>query len=131
MSGVAGASGRPLGIAKTGGRQKGTQNKNTPYKKEQCAEFFRRIMDDEQEAKFWRYFMTGYEAIGLPDGSMQIVPIPLDPVSWQAFKRAVEYKRGMPVQSIVGADGGPLKIEVEYIYGRIEQSESPAATEAS
>ena len=102
--------GRPVGLVKTGGRQKGTPNKSTPGKKEQTVSFFQKILDDEIEAKFWRYFMTGYETVMSPSGEMQIIPIPLDQVAWQAFRRAVEYKRGMPVQSIVGADGGPIQV---------------------
>jgi hypothetical protein len=108
--------GRPLGLAKTGGRQKGTPNKSTPEKKEQTRAFFRRILDDEIEAKFWRYFMTGYEVVTLPEGGQQIIPIPLDPVAWSCFRRAVEYKRGMPVQLIQheNSDELPFKIEVTF-----------------
>jgi len=82
------------------GRTKGTPNKKTTEEREQTQDFFRRIVDDEIEAKFWRYFITGYEMINLPNGSVQIVPIPLNPVSFSAFKRAVEYKRGLPVQPV-------------------------------
>ncbi len=104
--------GRPKGLAKTGGRQRGTQNKNTPEKKEQVAEFFHRILDDEVEAKFWRYFMTGYQVATLPDGRSEIIPIPLNPVAFSAFRRAVEYKRGMPVQPISGPNGGPIPVQI-------------------
>lgn len=105
--------GRPKGLAKTGGRQKGTPNKSTPEKKEQVADFFHKILDDEVEAKFWRYFMTGYQVVNLPDSSVQIIPIPLNPVAFSAFKRAVEYKRGMPVQPFVGS--ADLHIKVEFL----------------
>lgn len=103
------------GLAKlpNSGRKAGTPNKKTSAIKEATRDFFQRIIDDEIEAKFWRYFMTGYETINLPDGRMQIVPVPVDAVSFQAFKRAVEYKRGLPVQPVDVA--GSLKLELEVI----------------
>ena len=105
-------AGRPKGLAKTGGRQKGTQNKNTPEKKEQVASFFHALIDDETEAKFWRYFMTGYVVDVQEDGTQRIIPIPVNPVTWASFKRAVEYKRGMPVQPISGPNGGPIPVQI-------------------
>lgn len=99
-----------------GGRQKGTPNKKTAALKEATKDFFRRIVDDDVEAKFWRHFITGFELVPQNDGTMQLVPIPLDPVAWQAFKRAVEYKRGMPVQLVehVNADESPFRIEISF-----------------
>lgn len=95
------------------GRKAGTPNKKTTEIKEATRDFFQRIMDDEIEAKFWRFFMMGYETSILPDGRMQIIPIPVDPVSFQAFKRAVEYKRGLPVQPVDLI--GKLQIEVAMV----------------
>lgn len=104
--------GRPRGLAKTGGRKKGTQNKNTPEKKEQVEEFFHALIDDETEAKFWRYFMTGYVVDIQEDGSQKIIPIPLDAVKWSSFKRAVEYKRGMPIQPVIGRLTGTIEVNL-------------------
>ena len=122
-------AGRPKGLVKTGGRQKGTQNRNTPEKKEQVASFFHALIDDETEAKFWRYFMTGYVVETLEDGSQKIIPIPLDSTKWASFKRAVEYKRGMPVQPIAARiDGGEaFRIVVEHIGPRTENQASAQA----
>lgn len=104
------------------GRQKGTPNKKTVEAKEQTKEFFARIVDDEIEAKFWRYFMTGYETHELPDGRMQIIPIPLDPIAFAAFKRAVEYKRGLPVQVIAHEDRQPMMPMGEIFDSATEDS---------
>ena len=104
---------RPKGLVKTGGRQKGTQNRTTPEKKEQVADFFHKLIDDETEAKFWRYFMTGYVVDIQEDGSQKIIPIPLDPITWGSFKRAVEYKRGMPVQPVIGKFDGNIMVEIK------------------
>jgi len=106
---------RPTGLAKTGGRQKGTQNKNTPEKKEQVEQFFHALIDDETEAKFWRYFMSGYVVDIQEDGTQRIIPIPLDPIKWSSFKRAVEYKRGMPIQPVVGKFEGEITVKVRHV----------------
>lgn len=91
----------PSGGARPGsGRPKGVQNKIVEYVKVKSVSFFERILDDDTEAKFWRYFMTGYIIDTLPDGSNQIISIPVDATCWNAFRRAVEYKRGMPIQPI-------------------------------
>lgn len=104
--------GRPKGLVKTGGRQKGTPNKKTIAEREATQDFFARIIDDETEANFWRWFTTGFQIV---DG--KVIPIPPNPVAYQAFKRAVEYKRGMPIQPISGAGEGssPLRVIIERI----------------
>lgn len=85
------------------GRKPGTQNKTAEAVKAKAVSYFERLLDDETEAKFWRYFMTGYVVEVQEDGSERIIPIPINPVTWAAFKRAVEYKRGMPVQTVHGS----------------------------
>lgn len=84
------------------GRKPGVQNKKTEATKAKAISFFEKLLDDETEAKFWRYFMSGYVVEILENGEQKIVPIPLNPVMFAAFKRAVEYKRGMPVQTVQG-----------------------------
>jgi hypothetical protein len=81
--------------AKTGGRSPGTPNKNAGLKRLKTQEFFEKILDDKKESVHWKKFMTGKAP---------------DMVSWQAFKRAVEYKRGMPIQpnEHSGVGGGPI-----------------------
>lgn len=100
------------------GRPKGVQNHIVEAVKRKSISFFERILDDDTEAKFWRYFMTGYIEDRILDDSgntinYQLIKLPLEPVAWNAFKRAVEYKRGMPVQAIIAA--GEFKVQVEHI----------------
>ncbi len=108
-------AGRPRGIIKTGGRKKGTPNKKTAMEREATAEFFARIIDDEAEAGFWRWFVSGFQIV-----YGKVVPIPPNPVSFQAFKRAVEYKRGMPKEVIehTGSGGGPVMHTIRFGNGR-------------
>lgn len=82
---------------KTGGRKAGTPNQSTLEKRSATQVFFSSIISDKEEEKLWEHFL--YEA---------------DPnvVNWQAFKRAVEYKRGMPVQQHAGPDGGPIPVQL-------------------
>lgn len=109
----------PSGGARPGsGRPKGIQNQIVEAVKRKSISFFERLLDDETESKFWRYFMTGYIIDTQTDESgavinTQIIPIPLDAIAWNAFKRAVEYKRGMPVQPFVGS--ADLHIKVEFL----------------
>lgn len=111
-------AGRPRGIVKTGGRRKGTPNKNTAAQREATQDFFARIVDDEVEAKFWRWMMTGYQIL---DG--QVIAIPPNPVAFQAFKRAVEYKRGMPKEVIEhsGPGGTPITHTIRFGDGKRDE----------
>jgi len=104
---------------KTGGRTAGTPNKLTVAKREETKSFFEKILDDEVEAKFWRYFMTGYV---IDPETKACVPLPLDPICFAAFKRAVEYKRGMPMQptEIGGRGGEAISITFEAIGAKTE-----------
>jgi hypothetical protein len=70
-------------------------------------EYFKEILSDKQEAQLWRMFITGLAPRigedGIPvfvDGKLQYDPIELNAISWAAFKRAVEYKRGQPVVKV-------------------------------
>lgn len=81
---------------KTGGRKPGTLNQNTLEKRTATQVFFTRILSDKEEEKLWDDFLTG------PDPNV---------VNWQAFKRAVEYKRGMPLQQVSGPEGGPIPVQ--------------------
>jgi hypothetical protein len=82
---------------RVGGRQKGTPNRITAIKHTRIQEYFEKIVDDKREAQLWDHFMTDREP---------------NPVNWQAFKRAVEYKRGMPVQPHSGEGGGPIQVQL-------------------
>lgn len=84
-------------MPRIGGRQKGTPNKITAIKRTHIQEYFQQIVSDKQESKLWDHFMNS------PDPNI---------VNWQAFKRAVEYKRGMPVQQHAGPDGGPIPVQL-------------------
>ena len=83
-----------------------------PISKKESEDFFAELLDDESEARFWRYFMTGYVIDQLPNGAYRVIPIPLDSIMWAAFKRAVEYKRGMPVQPVAARFLGTVGVEI-------------------
>ena len=121
------SSSRQGGARRGAGRKAGTQNKVTEALKGKSIDFFAAILDDETEARFWRYFMTGYVVDVHEDGTSQILPIPVNPTCYKAFQRAVEYKRGMPVQPITGSrDGEPIRIEIEHIGGTISSGKAAA-----
>jgi hypothetical protein len=63
---------------KFGGRQKGTPNKSRTA----TSEFFQRILTDTNEEKLWTYFMGHEDA----------------EIRFKAFRLAIEYKRGKPLQ---------------------------------
>lgn len=65
--------------------RKGIPNKVTAAAKAETQSFFKRIIDDEKEAEMWQHFLMGTET---------------NIICWQAFKRAVEYKRGMPKETV-------------------------------
>lgn len=98
------------------GRKPGTPNKANMEMRLETKEFFSQLLDDETEARFWRYFMTGYVVDQLPDGTTQLVTIPLNPIALNAFKRAVEYKRGLPVQTVaVEEKREPLPLGMDFV----------------
>ena len=84
-----------MGI-RLGGRKKGVPNKSTALKVELRKDYFERIMDDKRETAMWNRFLE------TPNQ---------DPINWQAFKLAVQYKRGMPIQPVSGEGGGAIKFE--------------------
>jgi len=101
-----------------------TQRALEAVSKMNTVEFFEYLMDEATEKKLWMIFITGQAPRLGPDG-VQIVEngvpqfdkVELNPVSWAAFKRAVEYKRGMPLVT-VNSKGGALKtVEVITIGG--------------
>ena len=75
-------------------------------------EFFRSILDDKTEQELWLMFMTGKALRPKLDANkqpilddnkqpvMEMQDVELNPLSLKAFLRAVEYKRGQPVQPI-------------------------------
>jgi hypothetical protein len=105
------------GVAKPGaGRPKGSKSKTgLVYHRMQKAiemishggnvEFFRSILDDETEKKLWLMFFTGkvIEVTKNPisgEDDIVIKEIELNPISAKMFLRAVEYKRGQPIQPV-------------------------------
>ncbi len=71
-------------------------------------EFFASLLGGGVEEAMWMAFMTGRmpkideQGILVRDekGIVIMEEIELNPISWQAFKRAVEYKRGMPLVTV-------------------------------
>ena len=71
-------------------------------------EFFASLLGGGVEEAMWMAFMTGrmpkIDEQGLlvrdEKGIVIMEEVELNPISWQAFKRAVEYKRGMPLVTV-------------------------------
>ncbi len=71
-------------------------------------EFFASLLGGGVEEAMWMAFMTGRmpkideQGILVRDekGIVIMEEVELNPISWQAFKRAVEYKRGMPLVTV-------------------------------
>ena len=96
---------------KTGGRTKGTLNKATVTERG----FFHGVLPDATEQKLWAYFT----------GEDQPVEIRL-----KAFLKAVEYKRGKPVQPVGQAapiQAEPITLKVEHIGASAEFFANQAA----
>lgn len=92
------------------GRQKGALGKlQTALKRDSVQFFSERVMDNDTELKLWRFFMTGNEE-GLL-GDIEGVKL-INPICWQAFKRAVEYKRGLPTAIVNDGTGEPVNVIV-------------------
>jgi hypothetical protein len=71
-------------------------------------EFFAKLLGGGIEEAMWMAFMTGQRPrideqgtlVRDSEGRVIMEDIELNPISWNAFKRAVEYKRGMPLGTI-------------------------------
>jgi hypothetical protein len=71
-------------------------------------EFFTNLLGGGVEEAMWLGFMTGrtpkMDEYGIlvrdEKGIVIMEEVELNPVSWSAFKRAVEYKRGMPLVTV-------------------------------
>lgn len=103
--------GRPLG-RKTGSVIVAMRQSN--------AEYFSAILTDDTEKQLWMAFITGATPVldekGNPiveNGQLKTQALELNPISFKAFLRAVEYKRGMPKISVEAAgDTGKLEMVV-------------------
>lgn len=104
------------GVAKKKPGRKSKELKVQEALKQNTVKYFRHILDDESEAMLWRMFMTG-KMEQLDDqgrvvvnslGEPFYIDVELNPLSFQAFKLAVAYKRGMPTvtQQKEQEDGG-------------------------
>src|SRR5271155_403883 len=86
-------------------------------------EYFKSILNDEVEKQLWMAFITGMapkmegnKIVKDTQGDIVMESIELDPISWNAFKRAVEYKRGMPLVTVEdNTDKGGKVVEVIMI----------------
>lgn len=75
--------------------------------------YFKRILSDDMEQMLWAAFMTGkipqVDGVGNPiknaEGKPFMVDFEPNPTCWQAFQRAVAYKRGTPTVTQEGAAG--------------------------
>lgn len=81
-------------------------------------EFFRHIMNDDMERRLWMAFISGKDENG--------EPIELNPISFKAFLRCVEYKRGMPVVTVEATDDKTVKVEFNVVGANKEFFEQQA-----
>jgi hypothetical protein len=90
---------------KRGGRKPGQKNRKTLVSKQLTQEFFDRVVPDKWEARQWKRFLKSKD----------------EKIRWEAFKRAVEYKRGKPIErsETSGAGGGPIPLTVIDSCGRM------------
>jgi hypothetical protein len=90
---------------KRGGRKPGSKNKKTIATKQQTQEFFDCIVPDKWEARQWKRFLKSKN----------------EKICWEAFKLAVAYKRGKPIErsETSGADGAPIPIHFVDSCGRM------------
>ncbi|MBU6231663.1 hypothetical protein KGP36_03260 [Patescibacteria group bacterium] len=88
---------------------------NTKVKRalrQSTVEYFREILDDATETRLWMVFMTGKIPREGPDGKVVLDDfgnpvlddVELNPISWKAFEKAVEYKRGRPIVTLRSED---------------------------
>jgi len=84
-------------------------------------EYFKSILSDEVEKQLWMAFITGMapkmdgiHPVKDAQGNVVMENIELDPISWNAFRRAVEYKRGMPLVTVEDNTRGESRV-VEII----------------
>lgn len=99
-------------------------------------DYFKGLINDQTEGTLWMMFITGKAPQTTEDGKIVMSPegrpvmqeVELNPISWAAFKRAVEYKRGQPVNIKVDGegDGKPQPIEINIIGATPEFFEKQA-----
>lgn len=122
--------GRPPG-------QKHKQNKITQAMKQSSVYFFSKLIDDETEGRLWMAFITGQTPVldrygkqqYAEDGTPLMIKVEnLNPISLRAFMRAVEYKRGMPIQLVhnSGENADSNKVVYEFIGATPEFFENQA-----
>lgn len=99
-------------------------------------EYFKSILSDEVEKQLWMAFITGVapkmegnKVVKDADGNVVMEEIELDPISWNAFRRAVEYKRGMPLVTVEDNTKGESKVVEVIMIGsnpKLFQSQAEA-----
>jgi len=78
---------------------------------DETVEYFKKILPDDMEAKFWSMFLAGRVPMMDKDGNhvRDNNGVPqfheLSGVSWNAFKQMVAYKRGMPAIKVEKTPG--------------------------
>src|ERR1700690_2909145 len=71
--------------------------------------FSKTVLSDQFEADMWKVYLTGK----FPDGS----EAKLNPISFNAFKQAVAYKRGMPAVRVDTKENKDIEITFNVIGG--------------
>ena len=93
--------------------------------KENTVSYFRRILDDTTEQMLWSMFITGkFPKLGTDgqpvkdlEGNILYEKVELNPISWNAFKQAVAYKRGTPVVTVDNKNGEPIQVNFNVMGG--------------
>jgi hypothetical protein len=96
--------------------------------------YFEKLLDEDTETALWRMFITGRAAVrktevvdGKPVEKIEIVDIEPNPVSLKAFLKAVEYKRGAPVQIVRDSETEPSKVIEVHVIGATNEYFEKAA----
>ena len=94
--------------------------------------FFNRILDDDTEHRLWLKFLEGRVMMrddkGEPIRDRNGIPQfhEITGVSWNAFRRMVEYKRGMPVIKVNDDQGKPITVNFNIMGASTKQMEERA-----
>jgi hypothetical protein len=95
--------------------------------KENTVGYFKRILDDDTEQMLWSMFITGkFPKLGVDgqpvhdlQGHVLYEDVELNPISWNAFKQAVAYKRGTPTLNLENKGNEPIDITFTVLGPKI------------
>lgn len=84
--------------------------------KSEAVRFFSKFIDNDKEEALWKYFITGNSdfLVGVPQEMVKnVLYMHTNPIAWAAFKRAIEYKRGIPAAIVPeGQSASGIRVHV-------------------